>query len=94
MTIENVRLIDLIEGFSTEKKVFFRPMSLVGDIMNEDVRILTLDHNVRSCFEYMQKHRIRHVPVVDKGPTGGKALFIGIVSDRDIRIVTGKKFTR
>jgi acetoin utilization protein AcuB len=84
MENESVRLIDLIEGFSAEKKVFFRPMSLVGDIMNEQVKILTLDHTVRSCFEYMQKHRIRHVPVIDKGIDGKKSLFIGIVSDRDI----------
>ena len=84
MEKETVRLIDLIEGFSAEKKVFFRPMSLVGDIMNEEVRTLSLDHTVRSCFEYMQKHRIRHIPVVDKSPSEKKTLFIGIVSDRDI----------
>lgn len=84
MENEKVRLIDLIEGFSAEKKVFFRPISLVGDIMNEEVRTLTLDHTVRFCFEYMQKHRIRHVPVVDKSPWEKDTLFIGIVSDRDI----------
>ena len=84
MENESVRLIDLIEGFSAEKKVFFRPMSLVGDIMNEEVRTLTLDHTVKSCFEYMQKHRIRHMPVVDRSFGEKKALFIGIVSDRDV----------
>jgi CBS domain-containing protein len=74
----------MIEGFSAEKKVFFRPMSLVGDIMNEDVRALTLDHTVKACFKYMEKHRIRHVPVINRDFEGQKALFVGIVSDRDI----------
>lgn len=84
MENEKVRLIDLIEGFSAEKKVFFRPMSLVGDIMNEEVRTLTLDHTVEACFKYMEKHRIRHVPVINKDFKERKALFVGVVSDRDV----------
>jgi CBS domain-containing protein len=84
MDNEKVRLIDLIEGFSAEKKVFFRPMSLVGDIMNEEVRTLTLDHTVKACFEYMEKHRIRHVPVINRDFKEQKALFVGVVSDRDV----------
>jgi acetoin utilization protein AcuB len=52
--------------------------------MNDQVMTLTLDHTVKACFEYMEKHRVRNVPVVDKGSGREKPQFIGIISDRDV----------
>jgi len=69
----------------TEKNVCLKPMRVARDIMNADVKTLTLDHTVKHCLKYMEGHRIRHVAVVDlpnKGET--KPYFIGIVSQRDV----------
>ncbi len=70
---------------STEKDVCLKPMRVARDIMNADVKTLTLDHTVKHCLKFMEAHRIRHVAVVDL-PNEGKTkpYFIGIVSQRDV----------
>jgi len=93
-----LKLIDVIEEMclsrlgsakrattGTEKDVCFQPMRLARDIMNTDVKTLTLDHTVSQCLKFMKGRRVRHVPIVDlpyEGET--KPYFIGVVSERDI----------
>jgi CBS domain-containing protein len=60
-------------------------MRLARDIMNTDVKTLTLDHTVNQCLKFMKGRRVRHVPIVDlpyEGET--KPYFIGVVSERDV----------
>jgi CBS domain-containing protein len=93
-----LKLIDVIEEMclsrldsakrattGTEKDVCFQPMRLARDIMNTDVKTLTLDHNVSHCLRFMKGHRVRHAPVVDL-PSEGETnpYFVGVVSERDV----------
>lgn len=93
-----LKLIDVIEKMclsqlgsakrattGTEKDVCFQPMRLARDIMNTDVKTLTLDHTVNQCLQFMEGRRVRHVPIVDFPDEGEKKpYFIGIVSQRDM----------
>ncbi len=79
------RLIDVIEEMCTQKDVCLQPMRVAQDIMNADVKTLTLDHTVKRCLKFMESHRIRHVPVVDLPYEGEREpCFIGVVSQRDV----------
>ncbi|MDT8303269.1 MAG: CBS domain-containing protein [Sedimentisphaerales bacterium] len=85
MENEQFKLIDLIEQICTEKGVNPEPMRLARDIMNTNIKTLTLDHTVNQCLQFMKGHNVRHAPVVDlpyEGET--KPYFIGIVSERDV----------
>jgi CBS domain-containing protein len=85
MENEQITLIDLIEQICTEKGVSFEPIRVARDIMNKNVKTLTLDHTVNQCMQFMKGRGVRHVPVVDLPYKGEKKpYFIGIVSDRDI----------
>jgi len=80
-----LKIIDVIEQMCTEKDVSFQPMRVARDIMNTDVKTLTLDHTVNHCLQFMKGRRVRHVPVVDIPNKGEKKpYFIGIVSQRDV----------
>ena len=93
-----LKLIDVIEKMcrsqlgsakrattGTEKDVCFQPMRLARDIMNTDVKTLTLDHTVNQCLQFMEGRRVRHVPIVDLPYEGEKKpYFIGVVSERDV----------
>jgi len=85
MENEQFKIIDLIEQICTEKDVCPEPMRIARDIMNTNVKTLTLDHTVNQCLQFMKGRRIRHVPVIDlpyEGET--KPYFIGVVSERDV----------
>jgi len=85
MESTQLTLIDVVEDMCTEKNVHLRPMRVAQDIMNVDVKTLTLDHTVSQCIKFMEGHRVRHVPVVDLPyEDQKKPFFIGIVSQRDI----------
>jgi len=85
MENEQFKLIDVIEEMCSEKNVSLKPMRVAEDIMNADVKTLTLDHTVKHCLKYMEAHRIRHIAVVDIPNKGEKKpYFIGIVSQRDV----------
>ena len=78
-------IIDVIEELCTEKDVCLEPMRVARDIMNTDVKRLTLDHTVKHCLKFMGDHRIRHIAVVDyPDEAKQKPYFIGIVSQRDV----------
>ncbi|GAB2554038.1 CBS and ACT domain-containing protein [Gracilibacillus alcaliphilus] len=53
---------------------------LVKDIMKRDVITITEEDTVATALQLLQKHHIRHIPVIDE-----KKQVIGIVSDRDVR---------
>ena len=85
MENEQFKLIDLIEQICTEKGVCPEPMRVARDIMNTNIKTLTLDHTVNQCLQFMKGHKVRHAPVVDlpyEGET--KPYFIGVVSERDV----------
>jgi len=85
MKNEQFKLIDLIEQICSEKGVNPEPMRLAMDIMNTNVKTLTLDHTVNQCLQFMKGRRIRHVPVVDLPCDGEtKPYFVGVVSERDV----------
>jgi len=85
MENEQFNLIDVIDEMCSEKDVCLKPMRVAEDIMNADVKRLTLDHTVKHCLKYMEAHRIRHIAVVDLPYEGEKKpYFIGIVSQRDV----------
>lgn len=54
---------------------------LVGQRMQRDVVTVTPGTSVTGASRLLQEHRIRHLPVVDRGR------LVGIVTDRDIRRV-------
>ena len=85
MANEQFRLIDLIDDMCEGKDVFFRSVRLVEDIMNHDIKTLTLDDTIQACLKFMKDYKVRHVPVMDI-PTekDGKPFFVGIVSQRDL----------
>jgi acetoin utilization protein AcuB len=85
MENKQLTLIDVIEDMCAEKDVYLKPMRVAQDIMNADVKTLTLDHTVKQCIKFMESLRVRHVPVVDVPYEGeNKPYFVGIVSQRDV----------
>lgn len=55
-------------------------MMLVEDVMKKDVITLPPTATIHKALVLLQKHRIRHIPIINK-----KNHVIGIVSDRDVR---------
>lgn len=79
------RLIDLIDDMGAEKDIFSRPLRVARDIMNKEVKMLTLDHTVNACIKFMKNWRFRHAPVVDlPNKKEDKSYFVGVVSERDV----------
>ena len=85
METEQFTLVDMIEDMCTQQDVRLKPMRVAHDIMDTDVKTLTLDHTVNQCLKFMEHRRVRHVPVVDLPYEGEeKPCFIGVVSQRDV----------
>ena len=85
MISEQFALVDAIEQMCAGKKVEFRPIRTAGDIMNQNVKTLTLDHTVKAFLNFMNAHKVRHAPVIDYDYTDEKKKkprFIGVVSER------------
>lgn len=53
--------------------------TLVREIMTEQVIYVHPDHSIERCMALMNKHKIRHLPVLDDGQR-----LAGIVSIRDV----------
>ncbi len=85
MATQQFRLIDVIDDMCAGKDVFFRLVRFAKDIMTKDVKMLTLDDTVETCAKFMKVNKIRHVCVMDPPvEEGQKAVFVGVVSERDI----------
>ncbi|MGD2095180.1 MAG: CBS domain-containing protein [Phycisphaerales bacterium] len=94
------KLIDVIEEISTNKNIHLRPMRVASDIMNKNIKTLTLDHTVKQCLKFMKSHKVRHVTVVDlpyeeeREQGQHKPYFIGIVSERDMLRLNSRETDR
>ena len=85
MECGQLKLIDVIEEMCIQKNISLKPMRVARDVMNANVRTLTLDDTVNRCLQFMENLRIRHVAVVDLPNEGEKKpYFIGIISQRDV----------
>ncbi len=85
MADERISVIDLIEKMAGRVPFSLMPMRTAGDIMNTEVKTLTLDDTVKVFCSFMETYGVRHAPVVDC-PDGDEISpeFIGIVSERDV----------
>ncbi|WP_100373790.1 acetoin utilization AcuB family protein [Bacillus sp. FJAT-45037] len=54
---------------------------ILEDIMKQDVITLTKDAPIKNAMLLLDKHRIRHIPIIEEQTNE----IIGIISDRDIR---------
>ena len=94
MISEQFALVDAIEQMCAGKKVEFRPIRTAGDIMNQNVKTLTLDHTVKAFLNFMNAHKVRHAPVIDyPDEEKRKPCFIGVVSERDVLRLKPKRIT-
>jgi acetoin utilization protein AcuB len=84
MTKDQSKLIDIIDDMCETKDILFHMMRSVKDIMTYNVKTLTLDDTIETCLAIMTENKIRHIPIVDNAAEEGDALFVGIVSQRDI----------
>jgi len=53
---------------------------IAGDWMSRNLVTVECGDSLRKCYELMQEHGIRHLPVTD-----GRGSVIGILSDRDLQ---------
>lgn len=53
----------------------------VAERMKTEVILVSPSHNVRAAWRLLREHQIRHLPVVEEDK------LVGIVSDRDVRLV-------
>jgi acetoin utilization protein AcuB len=51
----------------------------IGDRMSDYPQVIKADASVTEAAEIMEKHRIRHLPVIEKGS------IIGVISERDLK---------
>jgi CBS domain-containing protein len=78
-------MIDMIEQMCSRSDIRLESLRFVRDIMNSNVKTLTLDHNVSQCLKFIEIYKVRHVPVVDLPyERDDQVRFIGIVSQRDV----------
>ena len=52
------------------------------DFLVKNISFVAADQSVTKVYQLMQKERIRHLPVIEKGKA------IGIISDRDVKFVS------
>jgi len=77
--------VNLIEDICAEKSISFHPAHIAGDIMSKDIKMVTLDHKVKDCIDFMKLHRVRHAPVIDTpNEEEGRSYFVGVISERDL----------
>lgn len=79
------RLIDLIDDMRNGRDVIFQSIHTVKDIMTCNVKTLSQDDTIKTCLEFMQDNKVRHIPIIDTpAEEDEKAYFVGIVSERDV----------
>jgi CBS domain-containing protein len=83
--LEAGRLLGILSERDCVRRVVARrldPSAVpVTEVMTRDVVVAWPLQQVEDCLETMNEHRIRHVPVVEKG------LVVGIISLRDLAAV-------
>lgn len=82
----SVRLSEVVNCLYDGKDAFFRYVHTVADVMTEAPEYLTMDDKIRDGREFIEKHGVQDVPVVDeeKNKQGAilKRHFVGMVSKR------------
>ncbi len=87
MTDGEFSLVGSVEAMCVGEDISFGPMGVAEDIMNSNVKTLSMDHTVNACLKFMKAHRVRHVPIIDfpmEGEARKKSSFIGVISERDV----------
>ena len=84
METKPLALLDLIDERCAENDVVSQSPQVAADIMDKQVRTLTLDHTVSACIKLMKKLNVRHLPLMDISCDYEKPYFVGIVSQRDV----------
>jgi CBS domain-containing protein len=82
LVISEGRLAGIVSERDYARKVILQGRSsretLVQEIMTMDLVAVTPDNTVEECMRIMTHHRIRHLPVIDRGD------LVGIVSIGDL----------
>lgn len=85
MSRENNTQIDEINQPGAGRDAFVKSMLIAEDIMNTDLKTLTMDHSVGACLRFMKANKVRHALVIDPpNENYDSSLFIGVVSERDV----------
>lgn len=94
VVLENERLVGIVSERDYARKVILQGRSSkdtpVRDIMTAKVITVTLDDRAYACMNFMNQHKIRHLPVVDGERVVGM-LSIGdlvraVIADQQTRI--------
>jgi len=89
-----VVLPEVIDCLYDGKDAFFRYVHTVADVMTLNPLYLTMDHRIGDALEFVAKHKVPDIPVVDeeKNKSGEvlKRHFIGVVSKRLVRRMFSK----
>jgi len=59
---------------------------LIGEICNREVIVIDKDSTIMEAAQLMRKHHVGTLVVVDENSVAGKAIPVGILTDRDIVI--------
>jgi CBS domain-containing protein len=82
LVMEQAKLVGIISERDYARKVILQERSSkatpVSEIMSAPVLTVTLEHSVGECMRMVTDHRIRHLPVVERGKV------VGIVSIGDL----------
>jgi acetoin utilization protein AcuB len=85
---EAVSLGDVIDALAAGEDVFVRWGSKARDVMATEPAFVTLDHTIDQTRRLMDKHSVRHMPLVEEGA------ILGIISRRDLsRLATTTMWT-
>lgn len=80
--VEDGRLVGILSERDCVRRVVARGLdpasTRVADVMTRDVVVAWPLQQIEDCLETMNEHRIRHIPVVEKGAV------IGMISLRDL----------
>ncbi|MDH5548025.1 MAG: CBS domain-containing protein [Gammaproteobacteria bacterium] len=82
VVIEDNKLAGIISERDFTRKIIVKRLdpetTLIKDIMTRDVRYVTPDQSVDTCLALINKHRVRHLPVIENDKV------IGMISIGDV----------
>jgi len=85
---ERFSLGEVVDALAAGEDVFARWGSKARDVMVVEPAVVTLDHTIDQTRRLMDKHSVRHLPLVEEGA------ILGIISRRDLsRLATTTMWT-